>query len=64
VDAEGNPQNTDSTDRVEEITETWESSPLTEPEVATDVKASSPADPGTVDDSRNDLERERDRQNR
>jgi len=60
----GNTPNEDSTDRVAEITDTWESSPLTEPELATDPKATSPADPGTIDDSQTDLEREEKRSSR
>jgi hypothetical protein len=61
MDTAGDTPNEDSTDRVAEITETWESSPLTESERATDSKASSPADPGNRDDSRTDLQREADR---
>ena len=54
----GNTPNEDSTERVAEITDTWEASPLTEPENATDPKATSPADAGrAVDDSETDLER-------
>jgi hypothetical protein len=59
-----NTQDEDSTDRVAEITDTWESSPLTEPRRAADSKATSPADPGTVDDSKTDLEREQERSSR
>jgi len=64
MDTAGNTQNEDSTDRVAEITDTWENSPLTEPELASDSKATSPADPGTVDDSRTDLDREEVRSSR
>jgi len=60
----GNTLDEDSTDRVAEITDTWESSPLTEPEHATDRKATSPAGPGTVDDSKSDLAREEERSRR
>jgi hypothetical protein len=60
----GNTQDEDSTDRVAEITDTWESSPLTEPELATDRKATSPADPGAVDDRNSDLDREEERSRR
>jgi hypothetical protein len=56
--------NEDTTDRVAEITETWEASPLTEPQLATDSKASSPAVPGFKDDSRSDLVREGERESR
>jgi hypothetical protein len=59
-----NTQDEDSTDRVAEITDTWESSPLTDPELATDRKAKSPADPGNTDDSETDLQREEKRENR
>jgi hypothetical protein len=51
MDPATHPQNEDSTDRLAEITETWESSPLTEPEAATDRKATSQAEPGRIDDS-------------
>lgn len=61
MNPEGNIETDDSTDRVAEVTETWETSPLTEPEAATDSRASSPADPGTLDDSKTDLQREEDR---
>ena len=54
----GNTQNGDSTDRVADLTDSWESSPLTEPDRATDRKATSPADHGTFDDSKTDLQRE------
>jgi hypothetical protein len=60
----GSTGNEDSTDRVAEITDTWETSPLTEPELAADRKATSPADPGVVDDSKTDLEREEERGSR
>lgn len=39
-------QNEDATDRVEDLTDTWESSPLTEPERASDPAAKSPSDHG------------------
>ena len=64
METAGNTQNEDATDRVEEITDTWESSPLTEPELATDRKAKSPADPGNTDDTETDLQREENRENR
>lgn len=54
----GNTQDEDSTDRVADLTDTWESSPLTEPEHATDAAATSPAAHGSFDDSKTDLERE------
>jgi len=57
----GNTQDQDSTDRVGDLTDTWESSPLTKPEVAADPRATSPADHGTFDDSKTDLERETER---
>jgi len=60
----GNTPNEDATDRVAEITETWESSPLTEPEIATDRKAKSPAEPGNTGDSETDLQREENRSSR
>ena len=56
-----NTQDEDSTNRVAELTDTWESSPLTEPEQATDARATGPADHGTFDDSKSDLERETER---
>jgi hypothetical protein len=59
-----NTQDQDSTDRVAELTDTWETSPLTEPERATDAKATSPADHGSFDDSKTDLEREQERVSR
>lgn len=46
-----NTQTDDATDRVAELTDTWESSPLTEPEQATDPAAKSPADPGYAADN-------------
>jgi len=60
----GNAPDGDSTDRVAELTDTWESSPLTEPEPATDARATGPADRGSVDDSKTDLEREAERSRR
>jgi hypothetical protein len=59
-----NTQTEDSTDRVAELTDTWESSPLTEAEQATDPRATSPADPGGFDDSKTDLQREEERTSR
>jgi len=59
-----NTQDEDSTGRVAELTDAWESSPLTEPEHATDEKATSPADHGSFDDSKTDLERETERTRR
>jgi len=64
MNAEPNTQDEDSTDRVADITQTWESSPLTEPELATDPAAKSPADPGRVPDSKTDLQREVERSSR
>ena len=64
METAGNTQNEDATDRVEEITDTWESSPLTEPELATDEKATSPADHGSFDDSKTDLDREAEKSRR
>jgi len=64
METAGNTQNQDATERVADVTETWESSPLTEPELATDRKAKSPADPGNTDDSETDVQREENRENR
>ena len=64
MDPATHPQNEDSTDRLAEVTETWESSPLTEPEEATDREATSPADPGRIDDSMSELELEKRRTSR
>jgi hypothetical protein len=64
MDTAGNTQNEDATERVAEVTETWESSPLTEPELATDRKAKSPADPGNTGDSETDLQRDESRARR
>jgi hypothetical protein len=64
MDTAANTPNEDATERVAEITETWESSPLTEPELATDRRAKSPADPGNTDDSKTDLQREENRASR
>ena len=61
MDAAPNAQNEDSTERVADVTQTWESSLLTEPELATDQQAKSPADPGFTDDSESDLQRDEDR---
>ena len=60
----GNTQDEDSTGRVAELTDVWESSPLTEPELATDEKATSPADHGSFDDSKTDLDREAEKSRR
>jgi hypothetical protein len=64
MDRARSTQNEDTTERVAEITQTWESSPLTEPQLAADGKAASPADPGFKDDSRSDLVREDERESR
>jgi hypothetical protein len=51
-------QKVDSTERVEDLTETWEESPLTEPDVASDPQAKPPVDSGFTDDSKTDPQRE------
>ena len=61
MNAQPNTQDGDSTERVADVTETWETSPLTEPERGTDPQAKSPADPGFTDDSKSDLQRENER---
>jgi len=62
--AADNTQIEDSTDRVGELADAWESSPLTEAERATDPSATSPADHGGLDDSKTDLDREEERTSR
>ena len=47
--AADNGQNADSTDRIEEVTDTWEASPLTTPERAADPAAKGPAEHGDTD---------------
>ena len=64
MDPTTHPQDEDSTDRLAEVTETWESSPLTDPEEATDRKATSPADPGRINDSMSGMELEEKRTSR
>jgi hypothetical protein len=59
-----NSQTQDSTERVADLTDTWESSPLTEPELVADPQAKSPADGGRTDDSLTDLQRDERRTSR
>ena len=58
MDTAANPQDGDSTDRLAEVSDTWQSSPLTEPEQVTDPESRSAADHGDTDDSITALERE------
>ena len=64
MDTAANAQDGDSTDRLTEVTDTWQSSPLTEPEEATDAAAKSVADHGDTDDSLSTLDREQRRTSR
>ncbi len=64
MDTAANPQDGDSTDRLAEVTDTWQSSPLTEPEEAMDPEAKSAADHGATDDSISALERDERRTSR
>ncbi|MGS0685346.1 hypothetical protein ACVBEQ_09395 [Nakamurella sp. GG22] len=64
MDTAANPQDGDSTDRLAEVADTWQSSPLTEPEEAMDPGAKSAADHGDSDDSISALEREERRTSR
>lgn len=61
MNSEPNAQNEDSTERVADVTETWETSPLTDPELAMDQQAKPLADSGLTDDSKSDVQRERER---
>jgi hypothetical protein len=61
MDPVADTQNEDSTCRLAEVTATWESSPLTEPELASDRRAKSPADHGRTNAPATDLEREEQR---
>lgn len=58
MDTAANAQDGDSTDRLAEVTDAWQSSPLTEPEEATDPAAKSAADHGDTGDGPSTLERE------
>jgi len=64
MDTAANPSDEDTTDRLAEVTDTWQSSPLTEPAEATDPAAKSAADHGATDDSLSALEREERRTSR
>lgn len=46
MDPTPNSQDEDSTERVADITQTWESSPLTEPDAASDPQAKTPVASG------------------
>lgn len=50
MDTTPDPSNEDATDRLAEVTEAWESSPLTDPEKAIDPEAKRPIDHGDTGD--------------
>ena len=50
MDTTSDPRSEDATDRLAEVTEAWESSPLTEPERAIDPEAKRPIDHGDTGD--------------
>ena len=50
MDSTPNTQDEDSTERVADITQTWESSPLTEPAAAADPQAKTPVASGFAED--------------
>lgn len=59
MDPTPSTQGEDSTERVADITETWESSPITEPDAAADPQAKAPVAPGFAEDDSSVLHGER-----